>query len=79
MARDFATVEDSNRSSNPSLHDVSDPARRTVLGAGLGVAVGGLLHPADPNSGEVRRFPVGPPGCEITRATATPDGGVIGT
>jgi secreted PhoX family phosphatase len=29
---------------------------------------------ADPRSGEVRRFLVGPVGCEITGATATPDG-----
>ncbi|MCU0928072.1 MAG: PhoX family phosphatase [Burkholderiaceae bacterium] len=45
MAKDFATMEDSNRSSNPSIHDVSDPARRTVLRGGLGAAVGGLLAP----------------------------------
>jgi secreted PhoX family phosphatase len=29
---------------------------------------------ADPRSGEVRRFLVGPAGCEVTGATATPDG-----
>ena len=29
---------------------------------------------ADPRSGEVRRFLVGPAGCEITGATGTPDG-----
>ncbi|MBL8346647.1 MAG: PhoX family phosphatase [Rubrivivax sp.] len=45
MAKDFSTMEDSNRSSNPSIHDVSDPARRTVLRGGLGVAVSGLLAP----------------------------------
>lgn len=28
----------------------------------------------DPNSGEIRRFLVGPPRCEITGITATPDG-----
>ncbi|HZE91175.1 MAG TPA: alkaline phosphatase PhoX [Rhizobacter sp.] len=32
MAKDFAAMEDSNRSSNPSIHEVSDPARRTLLG-----------------------------------------------
>jgi secreted PhoX family phosphatase len=29
---------------------------------------------ADPKTGEIRRFLVGPPGCEITGATGTPDG-----
>jgi secreted PhoX family phosphatase len=29
---------------------------------------------ADPRSGEIRRFFVGPVGCEVTGATATPDG-----
>ena len=29
---------------------------------------------ADPKSGEIRRFLSGPAGCEITGATATPDG-----
>ena len=31
MAKDFSTMEDSNRSSNPDIHSVSDPARRIVL------------------------------------------------
>jgi secreted PhoX family phosphatase len=34
MAKDFTELEDSNRSGNPDLHQVSDPARRRVLGAG---------------------------------------------
>ena len=38
MPKDFCTLEESNRSSNPSLHDVSDPARRTVLQGGMGLA-----------------------------------------
>ena len=45
MAKDFETMENSNRSSNPSIHDVSNPARRTVLRGGLGMAVAGLLAP----------------------------------
>ncbi|MCZ8254030.1 MAG: PhoX family phosphatase [Hylemonella sp.] len=45
MAKDFARMENSNCSSNPSFHDVSDPARRTVLRGGLGAALGGLLAP----------------------------------
>jgi uncharacterized protein len=45
MAKDFSTLEDSNRSSNPSIHDISDPARRSVLRGGLGGAVTALLAP----------------------------------
>ena len=42
-------MEDSNRSANPSIHDVSDPARRMVLRGGLGAALLGPL-------GAVRRL-----------------------
>ena len=35
MAKDFSTMEDSNRSSNPSIHEISDPRRRIVVGGGL--------------------------------------------
>ncbi|HVE53731.1 MAG TPA: alkaline phosphatase PhoX, partial [Ramlibacter sp.] len=45
MPKDFSTMEDSNRSSNPSIHDVSSPTRRTVLRGGVGAALGGLLAP----------------------------------
>jgi secreted PhoX family phosphatase len=45
MAKDFATLEDSNRSSNPSIHEVSDPSRRIFLRGGLGAAASGLLAP----------------------------------
>ena len=31
MAKDFDSMEDSNRSANPSIHEVSDPARRVFL------------------------------------------------
>jgi secreted PhoX family phosphatase len=31
MAKDFDQMEDSNRSANPSIHEVSQPARRQVL------------------------------------------------
>ena len=34
MAKDFDLMEDSNASLNPSIHDVSDPARRLVLRGG---------------------------------------------
>jgi secreted PhoX family phosphatase len=45
MAKDFDTMEDSNRSSNPSIHEVSDPARRTVLRGGAAAAVAALFGP----------------------------------
>ena len=45
MAKDFSLMEDSNRSSNPSIHDVSHPGRRTVLRGGLGALASSLLSP----------------------------------
>ena len=45
MAKDFDTMEDSNGSANPSIHDVSDPSRRVVLRGGLGALATGLLAP----------------------------------
>ena len=45
MAKDFSTMEDSNRSSNSNIHEVSLPSRRIVLRGGLGAALGGLLAP----------------------------------
>ena len=33
-----------------------------------------MMLAADPRTGEIRRFLVGPSGCEITGATGTPDG-----
>jgi len=45
MAKDFSTMEDSNRSGNRSIHEVSDPARRQVLWGGLAGAVSALLAP----------------------------------
>jgi hypothetical protein len=44
-AKDFESMEDSNRSSNPSIHDLSDPARRVVLRGSLGVALSALYAP----------------------------------
>jgi len=43
MAKDFSPMEDSNRSSNPSIHDVSDPKRRLLLQGGVGLSLAGLL------------------------------------
>jgi secreted PhoX family phosphatase len=45
MAKDFSAMEDSNRSGNASIHEVSVPARRTLLRGGLGAAASGLLAP----------------------------------
>lgn len=43
MAKPFDSMEDSNRSGNPSLHELSDPARRTVLRGAAGSALMGLI------------------------------------
>jgi secreted PhoX family phosphatase len=48
MAKDFSSMEDSNRSTNPSIHDVSDPQRRTVLRGG---ALAALLSAMGPLAG----------------------------
>lgn len=45
MAKDFSTMEDSNRSSNHTIHEVSNPTRRTLLHGGLAGAVGRLVAP----------------------------------
>jgi secreted PhoX family phosphatase len=42
MAKDFSLLEDSNLSSNPSIHEVSDPKRRVVLRGGVGVLASSL-------------------------------------
>jgi secreted PhoX family phosphatase len=43
MAKDFAAMENSNRSANPSIHELSDPQRRIVLRAGFGLGLAALL------------------------------------
>lgn len=45
MAKDFSTMEDSNCSSNPSIHDISLPSRRTVLRGSLGALASNFLAP----------------------------------
>ncbi len=45
MPKDFDTLEDSNRSSNLSIHEVSDPARRIVLRGSVGLSLGALFAP----------------------------------
>ncbi|HEX2540990.1 MAG TPA: PhoX family phosphatase [Caldimonas sp.] len=43
MAKDFDTMEDSNRSSNPTLRSQSSPSRRQVLQASMGAAASALF------------------------------------
>jgi uncharacterized protein len=45
MAKDFDTMEDSNRSSNPSIHELSDPARRAWVKGGAAMLAGAALGP----------------------------------
>jgi len=45
MAKDYDRMEDSNRSSNLSIHEVSDLRRRTLIRGGLAAAATGLLAP----------------------------------
>ena len=45
MAKDFESMEDSNRSANPSIHQVSDPARRVWVKGGVAALAGGALAP----------------------------------
>ncbi len=45
MAKDFESMEDSNRSGNASIHEVSDPQRRIVIQGSLGMAAAALLAP----------------------------------
>ncbi|UZD54931.1 PhoX family protein [Caldimonas aquatica] len=46
MPKDHATMEDSNRSSNPDIHSLSDAGRRRWLCGGLSALGAGLLGPA---------------------------------
>ena len=45
MAKDFNTLEDSNRSANASVHTVSSAARRQWLHGGLGAAMAAAFGP----------------------------------
>jgi secreted PhoX family phosphatase len=45
MAKNFDTMEDSNRSANASIHQVCDRARRLWLQGGLGALAAGLWAP----------------------------------
>ena len=43
MSKDFSTMEDSNRSSNLNIHEVSDPSRRLFVKGGVAAAASGLF------------------------------------
>jgi uncharacterized protein len=43
MAKDFTQMEDSNRSSNPSIHEISRPERRTFLNAAGAFGLAAML------------------------------------
>ena len=45
MTKDFAMMEHSNPSTNPSIHDLSQPSRRVILKGGLAAAISGLFAP----------------------------------
>jgi len=45
MPKNFEQMEDSNRSANPSIHEVSDPARRVFVLGGIGALTIGALSP----------------------------------
>jgi secreted PhoX family phosphatase len=45
MAKDFASMEDSNTSANPDIHSVSDPQRRIWVQGGLAALATGALGP----------------------------------
>ncbi len=45
MGKDFSTLEDSNKSSNPSIHEVLRASRREALRIGAFAGLGALLQP----------------------------------
>lgn len=79
MAKDFDLMEDSNRSGNASIHELSDPARRLVIQGGLGLAsaalfgsLAGCAATATGSSPAKLGFKAVPPG--TTDALVVPDG-----
>jgi secreted PhoX family phosphatase len=51
MAKDFDSMEDSNRSANASIHEVSVPSRRTVLKGAALASLAGMLAPLSGRAG----------------------------
>ena len=64
MAKDFDSMDDCNRSTNDSVHAVSDPARRVWLQGGLGVALAAAFAP----------MAAGLSGCATAAPTSKPAG-----
>jgi uncharacterized protein len=64
MAKDFTTMEDSNTSSNPSIHEVSNPARRTLLQGSAIASISSLMGCAGlaNGAGPTINFKAIPPG-----------------
>jgi secreted PhoX family phosphatase len=85
MSKDFSKMEDSNRSSNPTIHQVSDPARRVLVRGGLSAAVAGLLAPlatgcATPGTAPVRAVRLGFKSVPVSTAdTVTVPEGYVAT
>jgi hypothetical protein len=46
MAKHTSPMEDSNRSSNPSIHDLSDPGRRQVIAGGMAAVLARVFAPS---------------------------------
>ena len=59
MAKDFSAMEDSNRSSNPDIHSLSDPRRRTLLQLSVGAASAALFSPWLAGCASAQSAPVG--------------------
>jgi len=51
MSKKFSLMEDSNASTNKSIHALSDPQRRRILLGGLGFAISSLFRPLTAASG----------------------------
>ncbi|MFY8083194.1 MAG: PhoX family protein, partial [Rubrivivax sp.] len=78
MSKDFSTMEDSNRSGNPSIHEVSDPARRTVLRGGAASGLLAMLAPMAPLAGCAGLPPAAFERPARTARPAGPDGPTLG-
>jgi uncharacterized protein len=55
VAKHFGEMEDSNRSANPSIHELCSPARRIVLRGGVSAALATLFAPVSSSAAGVDR------------------------
>ncbi len=58
MPKDFDALEDSNPSGNPSIHQISSPARRLLLRGGLGAWLAGWAGLPGASAGPARGGPL---------------------